>query len=188
MKQLHLVGPLNKVVKNGFCSYICVDTWSYEWSYIPDIVYVRHCSSWCYSLKKLSITIISLKIPTLFTLFVLFIATLFIIYANVSSTTWLDNVIKWNEVGFKVWEAKRLYGSKKYIVMVLNWLFPRVAECNGLHEIGANIDLMVQSKKKDLRLSNLAFFSKIGWIKSFLELYRGHSQHKVCLDFNYIQL
>lgn len=68
----------------------------------------------------------------LFTLFILFVVTLFSIYADVSSTTMLNNVIKWNEVDFKVWEAKRLYGSEKYIMMVPNWLFPRVATCNGV--------------------------------------------------------
>lgn len=79
--QLHYVGSSNKVRIFVQYSYIHANTWEFGWSYIYGIIHMNRYSSWCYSLHISFITTLSLKLPTLFTIF---IWALFIICININ--------------------------------------------------------------------------------------------------------
>ena len=86
--------PSNKVRIIFYYSYIEVDTWQFGWSYSSDTIQSNHYSTHHYSHDTLFISLlfientihnsIIMKIPTILTIFLLFIPTIFIIRTSIN--------------------------------------------------------------------------------------------------------
>ena len=55
---------------------------------------------------------------------------------------------EWNGISFKVWEANKVNGTERISWWIQTISFSSVAEFGSLHEIEANVNLVVQMKER----------------------------------------
>ena len=68
--------PLNKLRISIYYLYIQADTWKFGWSYTPDTIHMKHCSSLYYILEIQFKASLFLKLKTLFTICILIVPML----------------------------------------------------------------------------------------------------------------